>query len=76
MQTLSAGQIQSAKTIKEWLIIKYADYPQLVTRFRRLPERPFAVPDLGSLNAFHGLENALDFIEHSDSPAPSYWLTK
>ena len=67
-QSLQAGNALGAKSLKRWLIIKYADYPELVKRFKALPERPYSVPNLGALNAFHGLSYRLDPIDESESP--------
>lgn len=64
--TLQGGNTIGAKSLKRSLIIKYASYPELSKRFNALPERPYSVPNLGALNAFHGLQYRLDPIDEAD----------
>ena len=63
---LQSGNTIGAKKVKNWLIYKYADYPELIKRFKALPDRPYSVPNLGAINPFHGLPDVLEPIGESD----------
>lgn len=65
---LLTGRVVEAKKLKQWLIIKYADYPQLLLRFRKLPEKTMSVSHLPSLNSFHGFDTTLDSLNENETP--------
>lgn len=66
--TLLTGRVFEARQIKKWLTIKYADYPDLLSRFKKLPEKQFSVPHLPSLNSFHGFDDVLESLAENEVP--------
>ena len=66
--TLLLGRVMEAKKIKQWLNVKYADYPELLLRFKKLPEKTLSVHSLPSLNSFHGFDSVLDSLDENETP--------
>lgn len=56
MNTMQSGNIEGAQTLKQYMRIKYADYPEIMKGINKLKNRPWAVSDLTALNPMHGLD--------------------
>lgn len=50
MNTMQAGNPAGAKKIQKYMEVKYADYPELLPKIKKLPTRPWAVMNLPALD--------------------------
>lgn len=51
---VQTGNVEKASRMRHYLLIKYADYEDLIPKIQKLPRRPYSVPDLPSLDPMSG----------------------